>query len=105
MFSGDGEVSDIVLFNIIAFPYYGWFYSQRGASFGKIVMGLKVIDVQTGERLSYWRGFIRETLGKYISLAIGGLGFALIFFRRDHRALHDLIFETTVLIEPVQSRP
>ena len=89
-----------VLF-ILSLPYYGWFYSRRGASPGKMVMGLKIVDAQTGLYLSPMRAFFRETLGKTISAIPFLIGFLVAAFRIDHKALHDLIFDTTVVRAPV----
>jgi len=81
----------------IIFLYYGWFYKNKGATPGKILMGLRVIDKNTGKNLSYFRTFFRETLGKLCSGVIFFIGFIMAAFRSDKRALHDLIFDTQVL--------
>jgi uncharacterized RDD family membrane protein YckC len=104
VFSGGSGASDelknaaerVVLLAII-FVYYGWFYHEKGATPGKILIGLGVEDSRTGERLSYARSFFRETIGKLISTVPLMVGFLIAFFREDRKALHDLIFDTTVV--------
>lgn len=85
-----------ILYHALAFFYFGWFYSTKGASPGKIILQLEVRDAHSNQRLGYWRAFLRESIGKYVSTVPLLLGFLLAGLRRDHRALHDLIFDTKV---------
>jgi uncharacterized RDD family membrane protein YckC len=85
-----------VSFTVIFF-YFGWFYKNKGATPGKILMGLRVINKNNGKNLGYARTFFRETLGKLCSGVIFFIGFLMAAFRSDKRALHDLIFDTQVL--------
>jgi len=82
---------------VIVYFYYGWFYSQKGATPGKMIFGLKVLDAETGVHLTYWRAFFRETLGKFLSGITLLIGFIMAGFRQDKRSLHDFIFNTQVL--------
>jgi uncharacterized RDD family membrane protein YckC len=84
----------------IAFLYYGWFYKNKGATPGKMLMRLRIARADTGTNLTYWRAFGRETLGKILSSLVLCIGFLLVIFRRDKRALHDLLFNTQVIYEP-----
>lgn len=77
--------------------YYGWFYSNKGATPGKMVFGLKVVDENTGTYIGYGRAFSREVIGKFISGIILLIGFLMAAFRSDKRALHDLLFSTRVI--------
>jgi uncharacterized RDD family membrane protein YckC len=92
MFFGFWPLSRLV----IIFFYYGWFYAERGASPGKLLLGLEIREAGTGRRLGYIRTFLRETIGKMISGAILGIGFIIVAFRKDRRALHDMMFDTRV---------
>ncbi len=87
------------LFNIIlVFYYYGWFYSNKGATPGKLVLGLKVVDFETGAYLSYGRAFLRETIGKFVTsfsmVLIIGL---FVLGRADKRMLHDFLAKSQVI--------
>jgi uncharacterized RDD family membrane protein YckC len=95
-----GAVS-FILINIVTFWYFGWFYSVKGASPGKLIMELEVIDSQSEAHLNFARAYFRETIGKFISGVPLGIGFLMAAFRTDHRALHDLIFDSRV----VKSKP
>lgn len=107
---------------VAIFFYYGWFYSNRGATPGKMLMGLKVVQTATGTYLGYWRTFFRETIGKWLQLFIvmpvafglimAGMApwqvglisvivvlapFVMIGLRSDKKGLHDIVFGTQVL--------
>ena len=86
-----------VLRLVLSFFYFGWFYKNKGATPGKMVMNLKVVDAQSGAHLSYLTAFLRETVGKLISALPFLLGFWIVAFRDDKRTFHDLIFKTQVV--------
>lgn len=81
----------------VTFYYYGWFYKYKGATPGKMVIGLRVVDSDTGTNIGYARAFFRETLGKFISVVTLFIGFMMAGWTKEKTALHDLIFSTRVL--------
>lgn len=88
------------IFQAVTFVYFGWFYREKGATPGKMIFGLEVSTdaAMNGDvRLSYVRTYLRESIGKAISACLLMLGYFLALFRADHRALHDLLFETRVM--------
>jgi uncharacterized RDD family membrane protein YckC len=89
-----------IIYHVVLFFYFGWFYAERGASPGKLLMGLRVIEVSRKKKLGYWRTFFRESLGKYISGLPLALGYLIAALRSDHKALHDLLFDTQVYHQP-----
>jgi uncharacterized RDD family membrane protein YckC len=84
----------------VVFLYYGWFYSHKGATPGKMLLRLQVSYFDTGTYLTYWRTFARETVGKLLSALLLGIGFLMVALRRDKRGLHDLLLNTQVTYEP-----
>jgi uncharacterized RDD family membrane protein YckC len=82
---------------VVAYFYFGYFYSTKGASPGKSFMGLKVVRDDNGGFLSYGQAFGRETVGKFISLIPLGIGFFWALSRPDRKTFHDLIFKTQVV--------
>ncbi len=96
--------SFFTIWTLLAIPYYGFFYTQKGASIGKLALGLEVIDARTGRYLSFWSAILRETIGKTFSFAICMIGFLMAALRYDHRAFHDLLFETVVVRVPPLAR-
>jgi uncharacterized RDD family membrane protein YckC len=85
---------------VVAFFYYGWFYKNKGATPGKMLLRLRVSHADTGTNLTYWRAFGRETLGKILGAILLGIGFLMVALRSDKRGLHDLLFRTQVTYEP-----
>ncbi len=70
--------------------------SSWEGTLGKRFSRMKVVCFETGERISFFRALIR-ILAKFISLAPCFVGFFMIYFRSDRRALHDLIAGTCVV--------
>jgi uncharacterized RDD family membrane protein YckC len=83
----------------IMFVYYGYFYAHKGATPGKMLCKLKVINVDTGANIGWGRAFLRETFGKFFSAIIIGVGFIMAGLRRDKRALHDFLAGTQVICQ------
>lgn len=75
--------------------YYGYFLSQKSATPGKMLMGLKVITA-AGGRLS-----VGHAVGRYfaqiLSGMILGIGYIMVAFDSEKRALHDYICSTRVI--------
>ncbi len=64
------------------------------ATLGKMVVGLKVTDLE-GRRLSFARAAARY-FSKYLSTLCLGLGYVMVAFDEQKRALHDRIAGTRV---------
>jgi uncharacterized RDD family membrane protein YckC len=102
-FMKSGDLTAVTVINgfvipmAVAYFYYGFFYSTKGASLGKAQMGLKVVRDDNGGFLSYGHAFARETVGKLISLIPLGIGFFWALSRPDRKTFHDLIFKTQVV--------
>lgn len=79
---------------IINFFYSGWFYTKRGATPGKMIFNIKVLDAETGQYLTWGQCFLRDTVGKFFSTALLLFGYIIAAFRRDKKSLHDLIAGT-----------
>lgn len=77
--------------------YYGWFYRNKGATPGKMLFKLKVIDVQTGTHLTYRRVFMREVVGKLCSAVLFLAGYLMVAVREDKRGLHDFLGNSQVI--------
>jgi uncharacterized RDD family membrane protein YckC len=68
-----------------------------GGTPGKLLTGLRVIDLHSGGKLTFVQALMREVVGKWIlgPLTIG-IGPILPLIRNDHLALHDLISRSAV---------
>jgi len=82
---------------LIAYVYYGAFYSSFGATPGKMFMGLRVVDFYSGENLGLIQILFREFFGKWLSAAILFFGYFLSVMRKDGRALHDFFSSSQVI--------
>lgn len=88
---------EFLLWYVVIFFYYGTFYATKGASPGKLLMGLEIYDDGTGRFLTPGKAFLRESFGKLISAIPFFIGYLVVLFRDDRRALHDLLFDTRVV--------
>ncbi len=81
---------------IIAAGYQGYFLGSKGATPGKMVLKLKVVR-SDGSKLTFGRG-----VGRYFSYWISSftmlIGFIMIGFDDEKRALHDRVCDTRVIV-------
>lgn len=77
--------------------YAGYFYSRKGATLGKMAMGLKVVDANDGTNISFLRGAMRDSIGKMVSAFVFFIGYLMAMFRKDKRGLHDLMASSQVI--------
>lgn len=82
---------------LITYFYAGYMLSRSGQTIGRKALGIKVVDADTGETAGYIRAGLRDSVGRSLSLFLGGVGYFLAFVRKDRRTLHDLIFSTRVI--------
>jgi uncharacterized RDD family membrane protein YckC len=86
----------LVLFQIVvACGYFGYFLSTKGATPGKLLLGLKVIR-SDGSGLSFGRGAARY-LAQFVSGMILLIGYIIAAFDAEKRALHDHLCDTRVV--------
>lgn len=82
---------------VLSMTVYVIFWRMKGQTPGKKIARIKVVDANTFERASWLRLIIRF-IG-YLFSAITLIGFFIGLFRKDKRALHDLISHTAVIYE------
>jgi len=76
--------------------YYVFFTGYSGQTPGKMALRLKVVRLDDTQ-VSYGQAFIRETIGKFISGIVLGIGYLMVALRNDKRGLHDLMADTRVI--------
>lgn len=82
---------------IIWWLYYALLESSdMQATVGKMVMGLKVTDMN-GKKIGFWKASIRH-FTKYISMMFLWFGYIIALFTSRHQTLHD-IFADCIVIE------
>jgi uncharacterized RDD family membrane protein YckC len=94
----EGEVLEIPTWlnwfsYIFGFVYSVVFLANWGATPGKRLLNIFVLDAQGRQRIGYVRAIVR-TLSTILSTLILFIGYIMIAFRQDKRALHDLIAGT-----------
>lgn len=83
--SASAQFVGVFLYGVI----YAIFLSITGQTPGKRAYKLKVVDVKTHKKLSFFRAFWRFVA--FLFTATTFLGLFLPFYRKDKRALHDLL--------------
>jgi len=82
-----------LLINLFYFPVME--SSQRQATFGKSLCGIKVTDLD-GQRLTFWRSLLRN-IAKILSAIPFCIGFLLAAFTGRKQALHDMLANCLVV--------
>ena len=80
---------------VISMAYYTFFVGKFGATLGKMVCGLRIVRPD-GSRVSYLRAFGRFW-GQLLSGLLLYIGYLMILFDDECRALHDRICDTRVV--------
>ena len=83
---------------LIAVLYNVYFVMRRGATPGKMLLGLQVVD-SNFQKPNLSKVIVRETIGKLATIVSLGLGFFWIFLDDNKRSWHDKISGTLVVIK------
>lgn len=83
----------IIFVPVIAYFAYKHLKCQ---TIGRKILGIRVVD-GAGDDVSFWRGALRETIGKFLSAVFLYLGFIWVAFDREKRGWHDKIAGTYVI--------
>ena len=79
----------------LIYVYFLWTVASFGGTPAKLLLGLRVVDATSGQKLSIPQALLRE-LARLVSLAPVGIGCGLAFVRKDRLAFHDLMTNTVV---------
>jgi len=83
------------LLQLLGLLYYIIPTAISGQTLGKKACGIRVVSERG--KVGFLRAILRETVGKWISGIILGIGFLMVAFHREKRGLHDLIAGTWVV--------
>ena len=78
---------------VIYQTYFIWYY---GATIGKTIMKLKVIDFNHLGRVTFIQALIRS-MGRIISESFFYIGFLMAFYTESRQTLHDKFGKTLVV--------
>lgn len=81
---------------VLGVVYYVGFTGYCGQTPGKMALRVKVIRCD-GSAIGYGRAFFRETLGKFVSMLILGIGYLMVAFDGQKQGLHDKLAATYVI--------
>jgi uncharacterized RDD family membrane protein YckC len=87
----------LALWVVGVYFYYGYFYRTKGATPGKLLFDLRVLDGKTGTYLGTQQTIGREVFGKLLSAFTLGIGYFMAGVREDKKALHDIVCDTRVV--------
>lgn len=79
----------VMILFVLQWLYYAIMESTRGATFGKMALGIKVVDLD-GHPISFGRASGRY-FAKIISSLTFGIGYVIAGFSQQKQALHDMI--------------
>ncbi len=96
---GKDEFQDSNYAPLIGVSIYGFIYAilitKMGQTPGKKAYTMKVVDVKTGSNIGFFRALLRFISFLFSATILVGL--LVPFYRKDNRALHDLISGTVVI--------
>jgi uncharacterized RDD family membrane protein YckC len=92
------QLSDSLLFYIfVAYTLYHWiFVALYGKTIGKMVMKIEVIDIETFDKPSWYRSFIRSVVRNFDEMFFY-LGMVYAVFDPYNRAIHDIVGKCVVI--------
>lgn len=81
---------------LVVWVYFILMTNYKGATLGKMLVGIKVVGVD-GNKLSFGKVVLRETVGKFVSTLIIFIGYIMIAFTENKQGLHDKIANSQVV--------
>lgn len=103
-------LKDIILY-IAEVLYFILLTYYTGTTLGKKALNLCVVSAKEDEKLTLLNVVYRETIGRFLSGLIIGIGYILIGLDKEKRGLHDILCDTRVVytkkvkIYPVYQTP
>lgn len=83
----------LIILKIIYQTFFVWYY---GATIGKIVVKIRIIDVNDWGRVSIFSSFLRA-VGRIFSEMFFYIGFLIGFFNNGRKTFHDIIGRSLVV--------
>jgi len=88
----------LIVILILSFAYYIYFIGDRGQTPGKMILKIKVIRVDGKDtKIGYGKAFMREVIGKLVSLLVLGLGYLWMIWDPKKQTWQDKIAGTVVV--------
>jgi uncharacterized RDD family membrane protein YckC len=97
---GDGfnfELAGTGPFILVELAYFTWFHAtSAGQSIGNKILGIRVLDADTGRSLPYARAFVRALMSNLSALPCF-LGFFWMLWEPRKRTWHDIVAASLVV--------
>ncbi len=97
-FTVEGAFAFLVTCSIVMFLYITAAVGLIGRTLGMGLFSLEMIDAEDNDYPTFNQAAVSSCV-YLLTLALGGIGFAAIFWNRERRAVHDLISGTMVVRE------
>lgn len=81
----------------VNYGYFIYFTGKTGQTLGKKALGIKVLKLQTLQPPGYASAALRETVGKFVSAIVLGVGYLWVLKDEKKQAWHDKIATTIVV--------
>ena len=98
---GKDEFQESQMAPLLAVTLYGLIYatliSKFGQTPGKKAYGIKVVDDKTYKNISFFRAFLRFIAFLFSATIL--IGLIIPWYRKDKKALHDIICSTVEIVE------
>jgi len=91
-----GAIAQLFSF-LISFGYFIYFTGSSGQTLGKKALKIKVIKTETNQAPGYVSAFLREVVGKFLSMVIFFLGYFWMIWDKEKQTWHDKIAGTLVV--------
>ncbi len=86
-----------LLHSLVNYIYSVYFIGSKGQTIGKIIVGIKVVDISSRKHPSFMIAIVRETFGKFLSGIFFVLGFLWILWDKQKQGWHDKLANTFVV--------
>ncbi|WP_108060524.1 RDD family protein [Poseidonibacter lekithochrous] len=86
-------VMPLIILKVVYQTFFVWYY---GATIGKIITKIRVIDVNSWDRVSLFSSFLRSG-GRIFSEMFFYVGFLIGFFNDGRKTFHDITGKTLVV--------
>lgn len=89
------SIIDIVCY-LLTVLYFTLLTYYTGATLGKKLFQLRVVSTED-RKMTFFEVLYRESIGRFLSGVIMNLGYLLILAQKEHRGIHDLLADTSVI--------
>ena len=86
-------VTPLIILKVLYHTFFVWYY---GATIGKIIVKIRVIDADEWGRVSIFSSFLRA-VGRIFSEMFFYIGFLIGFFNKGRKTFHDITGKTLVV--------